>query len=539
MARLLKSSSAQSAMEKVERVTQRIKSFIDNADSFERHYDQLHEILDEELQNDEYFVIVDSNGLSYIHTNRLLEGSSFIDKVGLTAANTTKPLIQEYPRLTGELLIDAACPIINTNGQHFTLRIGRIIHQKFLAPFLSTITFLPALFIALASLFMKLPLWSTLTMVGLSLVVTGGLSLYLYRYLTTGLQSWHTVTRKISAGDLTAEVTKRSRAEYHQIGFEINKMALGMKNIVKELDNSSRLVSKVSNDQADEAADLSILFSGFGETMRSFQGGTENQLSSLQSANAMVQNMMSGVREMESRIKETLEVSEEASIAAEQGSHAILSSEEKMQQIEITVNDSAKKILQVAEDVNAVIQKVSSITRIAEQTNLLALNASIEAARAGEAGKGFSVVASEVRKLAEGTNEFANDIVHSLEKTREEMTVAVNQVEANTEGIREGVEIVQVAGGAIRKLNETSIQTKEAIENNSLHVDSLIQDGEQLERIIDEVTGIAERFTDQVVETVASMDEQVDGIHNLASDAAHLTKQANILNRIVKRFNIE
>lgn len=207
-----------------------------------------------------------------------------------------------------------------------------------------------------------------------------------------------------------------------------------------------------------------------------------------------------------------------------------------MQQIDVTVNESARKIMAVADDVNAVIQKVSSITQIAEQTNLLALNASIEAARAGEAGKGFSVVASEVRKLAEDTNEFANDIVQSLERTRGEMTEAVNQVEANTTTIREGVEIVQVAGNSIRKLNDTSIQTKDAIENNSRHADNLIRDGEQLEAIIEEVTSIAEDFTDQVASTVAGMDEQVDGINSLATDAANLTKQANLLNHIVKRF---
>lgn len=540
MARLLKSSSAQSALDKVERVTERIKSFVESAESFERHYDQLHAILDEELKEDEYFVIVDPNGLSYIHTNRLLEGVSFVDKIGLNAANTTTPLIQEYPRLTGELLIDAACPLLNANGERFNLRIGRIVHQKFLAPFLSAIAFAPALLIALISIFvLSAPVSQALTIAGLSIIITGGLSLYLYNYLMTGLKSWHDVTRRISAGDLTAEVTKKSRTEYHQIGFEINKMSLGMKNIVKELDNSSQLVSKVSHDQADDAAGLSKMFSEFGETMRSFQGGTENQLSSLQSANAMVQNMMSGVRDMEARIQKTLGVSEEASIAAREGSDAIVSSEEKMQQIDVTVNESARKIMAVADDVNAVIQKVSSITQIAEQTNLLALNASIEAARAGEAGKGFSVVASEVRKLAEDTNEFANDIVQSLERTRGEMTEAVNQVEANTTTIREGVEIVQVAGDSIRKLNETSIQTKDAIENNSRHADDLIRDGEQLEIIIEEVTNIAEDFTDQVASTVMGMDQQVDGINSLANDAANLTEQANLLNHIVKRFKIK
>ncbi|MEI3613868.1 methyl-accepting chemotaxis protein [Pseudogracilibacillus sp. SO30301A] len=123
--------------------------------------------------------------------------------------------------------------------------------------------------------------------------------------------------------------------------------------------------------------------------MQTFQAGAEEQLASLQSASAMVQTMIRGVREMEEKISGTLAISEEASAAAEEGSEAILTSGQKMDQLENTINESAGRIARVAEDVNNVIQKVSSITQIAEQTNLLALNASIEVARVGDAGSGF------------------------------------------------------------------------------------------------------------------------------------------------------
>src|SRR5690625_4556279 len=108
MSNLLKKSLAKHALSKVERVAHQIRHLFNDENVFKKNYTNIHNILDDELGDDEYFVIVDENGLSYIHTNRLLEGTTFTDKVGLKAAQTNSPLLQKYERLTGEQLIDGS-----------------------------------------------------------------------------------------------------------------------------------------------------------------------------------------------------------------------------------------------------------------------------------------------------------------------------------------------------------------------------------------------------------------------------------------------
>lgn len=536
MNNMLKKRNATQLLSKAEYAAEKIRHLFDNEHVFDEHYDELHQILDHELGKDEYFVIVDNEGVSYIHTNRLLEGTHFKDEVGLKAARTEAPLLQAYERLTGELLIDGACRLITLEGKTYNLRVGRIIHQKNIIPFFALITLLPAFFIIVTTYLLNIPWEQGAVLASVSLVVTFILIIILYRYITSAIHGWLDVTRRISSGDLTVEVEHTSREEFHQIGFEINKMAIGMKKIIKELAESTVMIDQVSHAQADESDSLSSTFNQFNETMQSFQSGAENQLASLQSASAMVETMIRGVRKMNSRMEGIASMSEEASTAAEEGREAILQSENKMQLLENAIQNSAQKITQVAGDVNDVIKKVSSITQIAEQTNLLALNASIEAARAGEAGNGFSVVATEVRKLAEDTNNFASDIFIQLEKTSEEMTLAVSQVEENTYGIREGVEIVQVAGDSIEKLNEAAMQSKEATVINSQYADELASDGKELEEIIADINKIAEDFTEQVVHTVQGMDAQMVGINKLAEDATSLTTESDILRHTVNKF---
>lgn len=540
MEKVLKSASAQKAKRKVQQIAAQLKPYLEDDSQFEQNKETLRAIMDEALKNQdayEYLVIVDSEGFTHLHTNRLREGYLFNDETGLRAATTKEPLLQLYKRNTGEIMIEASCPIVETNaGKRFNLRLGRFAHQHFLGPLVAGITVLPSLGVGITSYVLKMPIYHSLLLFTLSFLLTGGLSFILYRALKKGISSWMKVTRKITGGDLTAEVKAHSRTEFHQIGFEINKIAIGMRNIIEELNKSSEFVRKISEDQANESNQLSAAFTQVGATVQNFQSGSENQLSSLQSAHAMVQNMMASVRKMQADIQQTLAMSEEATYAAEKGTNAVTSSEEKMQHIQESVESTAKKIMEVAEEADILINKVSSITKIAEQTNLLALNASIEAARAGDAGKGFAIVADEVRKLAEDTNMFAADIIQNLENTREELKEAVIQVESNIDMMEDGVKVVKIAGDSIRKLNEASNHMKQAVTTNTNNANEILKDGEQLEIIIDEVNNIAEQFTEQVTETVASLDEQVKGVHQLAKDASELSNESNKLSTIVSRF---
>ncbi|NSL50670.1 methyl-accepting chemotaxis protein [Calidifontibacillus erzurumensis] len=539
MSRLLKKKSARQALQKAAEVATIIRDNWKIDVQIEDQVEHLRSILDRELKSDEFLVIVDQSGRSFVHTNRLREGGYFTDEVGMKAARTSVPLLQLYQRNTGEVLIDASCPIIEDNaGNKYVLRLGRLIHRPFIGPMFILLSIAPSLLAAFLVYLFGLDFVQSLITFFVTALFSAIISLYYYLNIRGRLRDWYAVTRTISSGDLSAEVkTIGARNEFHQIGYEINKVIIGIRSIINKFQEAAHSLGTISVHQEQSAQKLAAAFDEVSATMQSFRGGAEQQSSSVIAAQEMVDIMVELVETMQKEVEKAVHGADEALQTSEEGEQAVFSTQKQMREIQESVTETAKKIRTISNDADLVMQKVSLITDIAKQTNLLALNASIEAARAGESGKGFAVVASEVRKLAEGTNEFAHDILALLQHTRDELQVAVDQVEANVKTIGDGVELVSQAGVAIDKLKTASIKMKELVSNNRKYSLSVTENGRKLQKIIDEINVIAKDFTNMVQETTTTVDHEIEGIHELAEDAAILSKEAKNLSTIAKRFH--
>ncbi|WLR52077.1 methyl-accepting chemotaxis protein [Bacillus tianshenii] len=511
----------------------------DKRKSITEQADAIRNVMDEELNDDEYLAVTTESGFVIINTNRLREQMTFPDEVGQRAAATLEPLLQLYHRNTGEVLVDASCPILTgEDGTRYNLRLGRIIHRPFIGLMFGSLNLIPSTAVGLTSVALGLPAAKILA-VTLATFLSGFiLAIWFYFSIMNRLKHWYSVTRGVSSGDLTKEVkTIGARNRFHQTGYEINKMIIGFQNIMRELDKAASSVDHISEDQRLEAQRLSEAFEELSATMETFKNGSLKQRDEVKKAQEMVQTMMSRVMAMQQEVEHAEKGADISLATAEEGEKAVLHTQNQMQTIQDSVTKTAEKIRNVSAEADNVMRKVASITDIAEQTNLLALNASIEAARAGDAGKGFAVVAQEVRKLAEGTNTFASDILASLAETRRDLEEAVSQVAENVQSISAGVELVSQAGNAIEGLKKSSMETKELVSRNRETTQSVNMDGRNLQGIIDEINDIAHDFTTLVNETTETMSEHIEGVHHLAKESSLLSEDAAKLQSIVKRFH--
>lgn len=538
MDKLLRTNAAKKALAKVQRVAETVRQVWHPQKSIEEQTDQIRSLLDQELARDEYFVIVDESGFGHIHTNRLREGTIFNDEVGLAAANTNSGLLQIYPRNTGEVLIDASCPLLtDKDGKRFNLRMGRLVHRPFIGLIFGGLAVAPSAIAALIAYMFSKNVMETVSVFGISFIVSLVLSVFSYFIITNRLRNWYAVTKKVSSGDLSAEVkTVGWRNEFHQIGYEINKIILGIRAMINDFKNGAETVERISKEQEMELQRISAAFEQLSAAIQTFRGGAETQRNSIGNADEMVETMMEKVRKMQEEVENAVAEADVALADASKGEEAVKLAQSLMKAIQTEALNTAAKIRTVAEEANFVMDNVSSITEISKQTNLLALNASIEAVRAGKEGNGFTIVANEVRKLAEGTKEFAEHIMSSLEKTRRDLEAAVAQVENTVQTIDEGMEVVSQTGEVIGHLAKTSVRTKNLVIHNRKSVDIVTLEGEKLQKIMKEMKAITDDFTKTVVETNASMEIQVEGMNMIAQDATKLSSEAKHLSRIVKRF---
>jgi methyl-accepting chemotaxis protein len=210
----------------------------------------------------------------------------------------------------------------------------------------------------------------------------------------------------------------------------------------------------------------------------------------------------------------------------------------EMGQVMASVNGNNAHITSLEESIEEITNFVSVITGIAAQTNLLALNAAIEAARAGESGRGFSVVAEEVRKLAEESSGAAKRINQVIEPIREKTQKVIDGSAQSMTTLRKTIQDASVA----KKDLMASSQSIDQANNFIKHIVSIVR---EQTGIITDVTGRTETLVQRMAELASQISsirgdatETLEASHQISNTAVSLGNMASSLNKSLSRFKM-
>jgi len=263
---------------------------------------------------------------------------------------------------------------------------------------------------------------------------------------------------------------------------------------------------------------------GVREASEKMSTGADTQFKEIMGATKLVEAMSTEIAKVSDGAGVAVAATRRTEESALDGTKAVQDVISGMSSLRANVQAGAKKMKNLGDRSMEITGIVATISRISEQTNMLALNAAIEAARAGEHGRGFTVVAEEVRKLAERTASATGDIDRLVKAIHAETNETVAAIEQQTQVVEQEAEAVGEAGVSLKKIHDASTQS------SSIVVDISAIAKEQAHR-----TGSVVKTMERI-STIAR--ETQNGAVGTATTVQELARMSQQLQQSVSRFKV-
>jgi len=490
--------------------------------------DDAQEFLDKINKDNElaYALFIDTNLTAVAHTDPSRIGIKLDDAGSIAAAKDGKEYADIFTwSVTNSSVLDVLKPIYENDKLVGALNIGIPVDTATVNKVLSKSLIKINFYILIA--------------VSLSIVF---LILVLQNIILRPIKSMTSILDQFSKYDFTliqSRNYKKLEKRTDEIGIMANSVAILQHNLIEfiakvfglsqSLATSATNLSEMSEQSALASTEISKAIEDIANSASEQAKDTEKGVTNIEHLSDQIVNNQKGIEELYLATKKINTLKNEGLEIIKELVAATKSSNETTNEIFTVItstNESAKNI-----------EKASEMIRsIADQTNLVALNAAIEAARAGESGKGFAVVADEIRKLAEQSSSFTEEIAKTIKQLSIEAAHSMDTMAAVgkiAQSQTESVELTNSRFEGIAKSIDVMEEFMETIRNIGQNMD---HEKNQIVDIIQNLAAISQENAAGTEEASAAVEQQTASMEHLSNASDELSQLANEMNDSISIF---
>lgn len=376
-----------------------------------------------------------------------------------------------------------------------------------------------------------------LLIAGVLIVLFTGILVYLSQKIKKPLVSTAECIERIANGDISTEIATTSIlieisaliTSAHILQDKLSNIVNSVDSHVLSLDDNTGSLNELSTSCKEGAIQISTAMEELSTTAVTL---AEN----VQDVNAKIIEMGTDIGNIDEEVDALSDNADKMNVATTEATDAIntvLNGSEKSADLVNKIANQVEETNQAIFEINKAIDLIVSITK---QTNLLSLNASIEAAHAGDSGKGFSVVAEEIKKLAEQSAQGADTIKkvanNVIEKSKESVLL-VNEVKDIIEKEQADAGLAKDSFNRLTVSITANIQSVEKISEKTKQLDQLKQG---IVSNIDDLSAISEENAASNEEVSANITNITESIENVSSSSEHVKGISKDLSELMKYF---
>lgn len=346
------------------------------------------------------------------------------------------------------------------------------------------------------------------------------------------VQEVESESRKVVEGAvLETEAISNISSSIEQMNAAISDIADGTEGLAASAEETAASmeemvtsIAEITNSTQDLSVAIEATSSSIEQlyaTSREVSNNSATLVGTAQETQAAIIEIAATVKEVDHRAKESAKLSEQVKRdASTYGMTSIGKTIEGMQDIKKSVEKTAGYIEKLGGRSEEIGQILTVIDDITDQTTLLALNAAILAAQAGEHGKGFSVVADEIKQLADRTSISTREIEHLIQSVQQEVSEAVDAMKDGLKSVESGFKVTYEAADALRKIVESSTRSSEmaaAIEHSTAEqAKATFLVSEAMERVLTMVGQITNAMAEQFsgIQLIKTSTEKMRDVSN-------------------------